>query len=151
MSQQDSQAGSAPTPPTGAYPQVRLFAKASRDGKGTEWKLGFRNPPEQSKAPIDLPAKSGAHEIVFHLLATEGLDIRFDPNDPIWVEEGTNCPPSPGIHTDQIKVDSCTHNLLRILDRNDGPARTLTYQLNFVGADAQPLDPEIRNGGTMIA
>lgn len=146
----DSRPAPATTHEAVTRPQVRLFAKASREGKATEWKLGFDNPPEQSKARVELAAKSGEHEIVFHLVATQGLDISFDKDDPIWVQEGTQCPPGKGIKTDQISVDSCTHNLLRISDRNDGPARILTYQLNFVGADAEPLDPEIKNGGTMI-
>lgn len=126
---------------------VNLFAMATRSGKTVDWKLGFQNPPEQSKARVDLPAKSGPHEIIVHLVATQGLDIDFDTTDPIWVTESGQCPPPNGVNSDQIIVASCTRNLLRFVDKNDGPARTLTYQLNFTGAPA--LDPEIRNGGTI--
>lgn len=143
---QESGANPQPGPPN---PPINLFAKAKREGKGVAWDLGFQNPPEQSKARVDLPKKSGAHEIVFHLVATQGLDIRFDTADPIWVCETGQCPPPKGINTDQITILSCVANLLRIRDSNDGPERILTYQLNFVGEDASPLDPEIKNGGTM--
>lgn len=129
-------------------PPINLFAKASKSPNGVEWLLDLRNPPVQSKARVDLAPHSGEHEIVVHLLATQGLEIGFDTTDPIWVCEGQQCPPPRGINTQQISVLSCTGNKLTLRDKNEGDACTLTYQLNFTGACA--LDPEIRNGGGNI-
>ncbi len=125
---------------------VRLHAKARKAGENVDWSLDFKNPPANgSKAQVTLDKASGGCDIIIRLIPTQGLDIGFQTSDPIWVSEGSQCPPPPGIGTDQITIVDCTDNELRIHDLNDGPARDLTYQLNFIGANA--LDPMIRNGG----
>ncbi len=131
----------------GGEADVRLHAKARKAGSKIEWSLGFKNPPAKgSKAEVKLEKASGGHDIVIRLIPTQGLDISFQTSDPIWVSEDSECPPPPGICTDQITIVDCIDNQLRIHDRNDGSPRSLTYQLNFIGADG--LDPMIRNGGT---
>jgi hypothetical protein len=125
---------------------VRLHAKARKAGTKVEWSLDFKNPPAKgSKAEVKLEKASGGHDIVIRLIPTQGLDIRFKTSDPIWVSEKSQCPPPPGVCTDQITIVDCDDNELRIHDCNNGLPRNLTYQLNFVGADG--LDPMIRNGG----
>lgn len=133
-----------PSPESG-NPVINLFAKATQKNGGLDWDLGFHNPPENGKAKVDLPANSGEHRIHIHLVPTGGVDVAFNTGDPIWVVEGTTCPPPNGSKSDQVSVKRCTQHLLEIHDKNDGAPRTLTYQLNFVGA--APLDPQIQNGG----
>ena len=124
---------------------INLYARPAQRNGGLDWDLGFHNPPDNGKAKVRLPANSGEHKIHIHLVPSGGLDIGFNTEDPIWVTEGTTCPPPRCSTSEQIAVTRCTAKLLEIHDKNDGPARTLTYQLNFVGAD--PLDPQIENGG----
>jgi hypothetical protein len=124
---------------------VQLHAKAREMNGVIEWSLDFANPPATgSKAEVRLGKGSGPHDIVFHLSATHGLNISFDNQNPIWVSEGTQCPPSPGVNSDQIEILDVAHRKLRIRDSNSREC-TLIYQLNFIGAE--PLDPRIRNGG----
>ena len=126
-------------------PPVQLHAKAREVCGAVEWSLGFdKHPANGARVEVELKKGSGARDIIFHISPSHGLDISFDSKDPIWVGEGGECPPSPGINTSQIQVMEVTHKKLRIHDLNNEKC-DLTYQLNFVGAD--PLDPMIRNGG----
>lgn len=126
-------------------PPMNIHVKARPEAGGIEWDVDFKGPPDRGKVTIDLPAESGGHDIVFHLVATQGLDISFNESDPIWVSEGQQCPPSSGINSTQISVSEIKDKKLTIHDKNNGPAVNLVYQLNFVGAP--PCDPVIRNGG----
>jgi len=128
-------------------PPMNVHLKARRENGRIEWDVDFKSPPDNGKVMIDLPNKSGAHDIVFHLVPTQGLNISFNTCDPIWVDENAQCPPPPGINSDQIGVEDCKDRKLTIRDANSGPGRDLTYQLNFVGVD--PCDPVIRNGGNV--
>jgi len=126
-------------------PPMNIHVKARPETTGIEWDVDFKGPPAKGKVTIDLPPQSGDHDIVFHLVATEGLDIDFDTGDPIWVSETQQCPPQSGINSTQISIKDAKKNKLTINDANSGDPVTLTYQLNFVGAP--PCDPVIRNGG----
>lgn len=126
-------------------PVINLYAKPTQKNGNFDWDLGFRNPPENGKARVNLPANSGQHTIQIHLVPTSGLNVAFNTDDPIWVTEGTTCPPPEGSKSEQISVKRCNEQLLEIHDKNDGAPRILTYQLNFLGA--APLDPQIQNGG----
>lgn len=126
-------------------PPTNLHVRAREVNGQIEWDLDDKSPPDQGKISVDLLPDSGEHEIVIHLVATQGLKIDWKTSDPIWVSEGTACPPPEGICSDQIRDVTCVGNKLSFKDANDGAPRTLTYQLNFVGAG--PCDPEIRNGG----
>lgn len=128
-------------------PPINCFLKAKRTGTGIDWDLGPRNPPDPGKRPVEVPRGSAPRNIVIHLVATQGIDVEFDTGDPVWMEKGTNCPPQRGNNCpDQIDRIRCDRNTLTMHDTN-GEACTISYQMNFIGADASPCDPEIRNGG----
>jgi len=102
------------------------------------------------KAKISLAKMSGPHEVRFKLDdKTKNGPAVFDQSDPIFYSENEACPKS-GHDSNQISVDSCSDRILVITDTNDGPARTIGYQLNFLyaGAPAE-LDPIIINGGSV--
>jgi len=129
--------------------KTKVSVEAKLDSGTIVWTVDSK-PPHNAK--LDLPNKSGAYEIVFDLDDdTRGRDLRFDCSYPFWVSENVPCPPPRGLHTDQIEVLACSQHSLTIIDRNDGPARNLRYQLNFRdgrGAREQ-VDPEIINGGSV--
>ena len=58
-------------------------------------------------------------------------------------------PPRQGINSDQLGVTDCTADTLSTTNPNDGAARELRYQLNFVAGDGSRAncDPIIENGG----
>ena len=71
---------------------------------------------------------------------------------PEWIYEGNDCPPPKGVDSKQIPEQhiECDASVLSFVDKNNGKARTLTYQLNFEdskGRPVTPLDPQIKNGG----
>lgn len=98
---------------------------------------------------LKLPKDSGEHRIDFKLDDHSTKGLRFDLDDPIWVGEDCPCPPAPGIHSDQITVVGCQAEKLSTLNANNGRARELRYQLNFLAGDGSSLncDPVIENGG----
>lgn len=122
---------------------TNVFVKARGSSMPTEWDVGFTNPPPQGKANINLAKGSGAQDIIFHLVASPGVNASFDPTDPIWVNSGGSCPTQSGLDP-QITVSQKTQNQLTIRDANS-VAGNLHYQLNFQGAG--PCDPIIINGG----
>ena len=75
--------------------------------------------------------------------------LRFNQQSPIWVHENEQgqCPPI-GASNEQIEVLSCDDHTLSLINKN-AKESTLRYQLNFVdeGNNAQPCDPEFKNGG----
>lgn len=126
---------------------MNVKVKAEPAGGGIEWTIDGKKPKDSVHS---FGHKTGAQTLNFHLDDRTGLGLKFD-EDPIWVHEsdGHQCPPA-GIDTDQLKVSSVAPGKLSIHNRNDGPARTLHYQLNFVDGSgaAQRVDPVIKNGGT---
>ena len=103
-----------------------------------------------NQARLKLEKNSGQHDIGFVLQDQTGKGLRFDANDPIWVDEDAPCPPTPGISSDQLDVTGCTPAMLSTTNANSGRARELRYQLNFIAADGSrtTCDPIIDNGGT---
>lgn len=103
-----------------------------------------------SQARLKLDKGSGKHDISFVLHDQSGQGLRFDTGDPIWIDEDAPCPPTAGVSTDQLSVTGCTADALSTTNANDGRARELRYQLNFIANDGsrQTCDPIIDNGGT---
>jgi hypothetical protein len=103
--------------------------------------------PQQARLKLD--KGSGQHDIGFMLQDHTGKGLQFDTSDPIWVDEDAPCPPTPGVTTDQLAVTGCTGNTLSTSNANEGRARELRYQLNFIASDGsrQACDPIIDNGG----
>ena len=130
--------------PRTSNPPVVLHAKLS-DVNGTPvWGLGFNpDPPPRTHVEVDLPKGSGGHDVIIHL-AGNAPGVRFNTDDPIWVDESEQCPPGKGSTSEQITDIDCKNRTLTFHDKNSRGC-TLTYQLNFIGAE--PLDPMIRNGG----
>lgn len=126
-------------------PPITLFAKATPSNGGVEWALGDQNPPS-GKYRVDLPKGAPGRKIVIHLVATEGLDIKFNTKDPVWAGE-TGCPPPEGGESDQLEFVECGDRKLTLFNPNSREC-TIYYQMNFIGAE--PFDPEIRNGGPTI-
>jgi hypothetical protein len=91
----------------------------------------------------------GGDDIAFNLHDASGLGLRFDFEDPIWVDEDAPCPPTPGLTTDQLSIKDCKPSKLFVNNLNEGRARDLRYQLNFVAEDGTRFtcDPIIQNGG----
>ena len=102
-----------------------------------------------NQARLKLGKDSGRHDIGFMLQDHSGKGLRFDISDPIWVDEDAPCPPTPGVSTDQLSVAGCTADELSTTNANDGRARELRYQLNFIASDGSraTCDPIIDNGG----
>lgn len=140
----DDCSGAAPV-----NPPIVLHAMAHDVAGAIEWGLGINpGPPARFTVNLDLAKKSGPYKIIIHL-AGNANGIKFNTTDPIWVCETGNCPPPAGSTSAQIEDIQCNDNMLTFNDTNDGPECVLTYQLNFVGKGAVPLDPMIRNGGTI--
>lgn len=134
-------------PSPGANPPVQLHAKPYKVNGTIEWGLGFgKDPAPGSRQEVDLPNRSGEHRIVVHLVCGP-TGVKFDIKDPIWVCDTGTCPPPEGSKSAQIAVCDCTDFKLTLIDKNKGDPCVLTYQLNFIGA--KPLDPMIRNGGSV--
>lgn len=98
------------------------------------------------KDPIEVPADRKAHDIVFRLddQTTNGPTV-FDTRDPIYYANGQACP-NGGKNSDQLEVDSCTDDQLKLNDVNSKQAQ-IGYQLNFRYAGRrEQLDPMIING-----
>lgn len=117
-----------------------------------DWDLDENPAPRpNTKWAVLLPVRSGAHDIVFHLVPVPGFDYAFECGNPILAVDNTsNCPPA-GAPSDQIAVQNCQWNRLTISDQNAGAARLIRYQLNFIdrngGAAPPACDPAILNGG----
>jgi len=103
--------------------------------------------PQQSR--IALAKDSGIHKIHFQLKDQTGRDLQFDQGDPMWVGEDCDCPPPSGMNSDQLQVTDCSGPKLSTVNKKDGRARELRYQLNFIASDGSRFvcDPVIVNGG----
>ena len=122
---------------------------------GIEWTLCYKNTnicggPGNYPA-VDLGQNTGPQVIIFNINDPAKLGIKFDPTDPIWIQ-ANNKPTGPvvGPPSQVVDVTPANNTTLVFMDKNKGPAMTLKYQLNFVGADNQKvtaIDPDIRNGG----
>ena len=145
--QQQSQGGGGGRPVI-----VDVFATASSKGAVEfrhEWR--FENGPNQGNGAIDVPKAQPADPatpIHFHLHDDSGQALRFDEQDPIWVER-SQCPSQssedPEIPRSEIDVHP---NLLKVQDRNSEECE-LHYNLRFKDKDGAiaEYDPSIRNGG----
>lgn len=145
MSRKDPKSDDAPiVKPTNG--KVVLHCKGTRNGASIAWSLDATGGPPSGKiAKIEVPHDSGKCETTIHLTVTGGGgDVSFNKDDPIWVAQGS-CPPPKGINTDQIVDVDPANKKLVFTNLNCGGPKVLVYQLNFMGA--QPLDPEIKNGG----
>lgn len=98
---------------------------------------------------LKLDKDSGEQTINFELNDHSGKGLQFNLGDPLWLGEDCPCPPTQGIHSDQIRVTDIGSQHLEITNSNSGRARELRYQLNFVASDGSALncDPVIENGG----
>jgi hypothetical protein len=98
-----------------------------------------------------LPKGSPPQRFTFKLTDETKLHVKFRETDWLWVDETTNCPPQQGINSDQIDNLVRTDITAGFTDRNDGPARNLSYALVFQCDDPsqEPMyDPIIINGGS---
>lgn len=98
------------------------------------------------KDPIEVPSDRKPHDIVFRLDdRTSNGPIVFDTGDPIYYANGQTCP-NGGKNSDQLEVDSCSADQLKLNDVNSKQAE-IGYQLNFLYAGRrEQLDPMIKNG-----
>lgn len=117
-----------------------------------DWDIGDTGSPKAGKKkPIILPDESGGHEIHFNLRAPGKPTWQFDTNDPIWTADNVQCGSLSKRASDQVSIVDPQPMLLKVFDKNDGEARLIRYQLNFVnsGTGSQPpaCDPTILNGG----
>lgn len=131
-----------------------LYAQADLEKGAIVWSLDDKNPPKHKcKIKLDFPKHAGPQPITVNLIDTTGQGLQFS-SDPLWVNEGGPCPKQSGINTVQIENVVPNGSVLTFTDLNVGKECTLIYQLNFVDRDknpVEPLDPEIKNGGTNIA
>ena len=125
----------------------KIKIKATRDSAGgVEFDVdGFK----PHKARLELDKDSGKHEIEFELHDHSDRGLRFDTDDPIWVDEDCPCPPAKGLNSDQVELGDCADQSLKLVNGNWGRERELRYQLNFVAKDGSKsnCDPVIKNGG----
>jgi hypothetical protein len=127
---------------------VKVVA-ASNDAGGIEFEVDGM---KAEHARLHLEKDSGQHAINFQLHDQTGRDLRFDPNDPIWIGEDCPCPPARGINSDQMNVTDLSSRSLETVNSNSGRGRDLRYQLNFIDGQGMPsnCDPVIRNDGGKV-
>ena len=106
--------------------------------------------PKKKQKPVILADNSGGHKIEFHL-HNPPAGWEFNTADPIWTADNADCRSLDGkTKSDQIGISDCKAKLLTVWDKNDGEARLVRYQLNFLdtgGGPVPPCDPAILNGG----
>ena len=124
---------------------VKVEARAGNGGV-IDWKI---DGTKAKDSKIDFKKDDVDVEVKFKLEDDTNRGLRFDTRSPIWVHENEHgqCPPD-GASDDQIEVLSCDDDSLKLINKN-AKESTLRYQLNFVddGNNAQPCDPEFKNGG----
>ena len=105
-----------------------------------EWTIDGKKPKD---SVIKLGKKTGSHRLDFKFADRTDLGLRFNRDDPIWIDENEvgECP-SPGVSTDQIRVESCTDKRLSLFNSNSGESRTLHYRLNFVVEQGNHADDD---------
>ena len=125
----------------------KIKITAADDGNGAiDFDVDGHKP---HKARLNLDKDSGKHEIEFELHDHSGHGLKFDADDPIWIDEDCPCPPAKGLNSDQVEVGDCERHSLKLVNGNWGRERELRYQLNFVAEDGSRsiCDPVIKNGG----
>lgn len=133
-----------------AAPSIERFV--TWDDEAQDWDISDNASPHGGKKPIYLPNRSGDRQIHFHLNVPADSTWQFDTNDPIWTADNVPCGSLNRLASDQITIFRPPQpRLLKVLDRNDGEARLIRYQLNFIntgsGDQPPPCDPTILNGG----
>lgn len=128
-------------------PSKKIKVRAFLDPDGT---IDFDVDGVKAKdARLKLAKGSGEHAIDIRLQDHTRKGLRFDTDDPIWVDEDGPCPPTAGISSDQLGAVGCTTDSLSVTNANSGRPRELRYQLNFIAEDGSraSCDPIIDNGG----
>lgn len=154
IDQSQSQPNQGSSKPPGTPIRADVYARPGSGGGiafSLEWR--FEGDGGAHGGPIDIPEKKANQAgtpISFHLHDETGRNLRFDPDDPIWVSR-TQCPDQsssdPEIPADQVKSNP---NQLKVVDLNKDRCE-LYYTLRFQDADGkpEPYDPMIRNGGSV--
>lgn len=99
------------------------------------------------KTRVKLPRDSGPHKFAFNLDDQTGLNVRFSA---LSADESQQCPPRPGINTDQIVDVDIDGEKASFKDSNSGPGRDISYAWTFACDDPSQtpeFDPVITNGG----
>lgn len=99
------------------------------------------------KTRVRLPKDSGPHSFDFKLEDRTNLNVRFSS---LSADESDTCPPSNGIHTDQIVDIGIGDKRASFTDVNSGDERTICYAWQFACDDPvqrPEFDPIIDNGG----
>lgn len=139
-------------------PNTKILAHVVVDDSGSaiDYKLkpgnAKSNPYVTGHKKIDIPPGPDLYTIEFHLVDTDSKrKLAFDPIMPICAVDGTDCPISGGIKTEQLRQpDPVQSKKLTIEDYNfaSGP---LCFSLFFVdeagGQPVEPFDPIISNRG----
>ena len=124
---------------------IKVGAKAGSGG-AIDWEIDGKKAKDSR---IDFKKDDLDVVVKFKLDDDTDRGLRFDTQSPIWVHENEHgqCPPN-GASDEQIEVLSCDGDTLELINKN-AKESTLRYQLNFVdqGNNAQPCDPEFKNGG----
>ena len=128
-----------------------LYAQADDDGGGIVWSIGEKPPTKKGeKQKIHFPKNSGEYDVTIELRDNTGRGIVFDPAAPLYVQEGGQCPPQPGIGSSEIPASSVHITPALAFTNLNEKDCTLIYQLNFVDSNNQAvpaLDPVFKNGG----
>lgn len=143
--------------------QKTIYAQADPETGGRiVWGLSENLPIARGDIQTIDFAKNKSYDVTIELIDNTALGLRFDSADPLWAKDGSGCPKTSGINTNEIpkgsvgfpKNSSGGDDYGRLLLMNTNQKKGLIgYQLNFVESDgttpATPqLDPEFRNGGT---
>lgn len=140
-----------------------LEATPTLQGNKVKWTLCHNKQDSKpcGDAPGNYPKVDVEHnaDVPFKITIvgdTTGLGIKY-ASDPLWAQWGTQKPsggwsskPS-GNDTDQLVDMNVTNNTVLHFRDTNSKAGDIKYQLNFVdknGNKVDPLDPDIRNGGT---
>jgi hypothetical protein len=142
---------------------MTIYAQADPETGGRiVWGLGENLPIARGDVQVVNFPKNKSYDVTIDLIDNTNLGLEFDHSDPMWVQEGGNCPPASGINTNEIPKGSLgfpkksggggdDYAKLQFKNTNQKQC-TLIYQLNFIDSDGNPadpqFDPEFRNGGT---
>jgi hypothetical protein len=127
---------------------IDIIADSNGSG-GVCWSHTIKTSGNNDAGKIKLPKGMGS-KLKFDLHDNSGLGVRFNASAPFFVREGSAGPCPGTLDSAQCMVDSCDALNLVVIDWNYGNECELHYQLNFVTAANEPIDPYdpvIKNGG----
>jgi hypothetical protein len=135
---------------------IQAHVIADDKGGGLTYRLAPGDEPSRQfvtgERKIDIPHSADLFKINFHLVDRDSSrKLVFDDQMPICAHNGTICPMSGGIQTDQLRQDGPPQNkklTIKNCNSAQGPVSfTLFFRDEQTGQPVQEFDPIVDNGG----